>query len=41
MKKQVGKGKWSTKLNWGFWVLVGGFVLFAITWFLIKPTIGG
>ncbi len=41
MKRQIGKGKWSTKLNWGFFVLVGAFVLFLITWFIIRPMIGG
>jgi hypothetical protein len=37
MARQVGKGKFRTRLNWGFWVLVVGFVIFAVTWFILIP----
>ena len=23
--------------NWGFWVLIIGFIAFLITWFIVKP----
>ena len=33
---------WSRpKKNWGFWVLIIGFIAFLITWYIIKPLIGG
>lgn len=41
MSRQVGKGKWSTKLNWGFIVLIVAFIAFLVTWFIIKPMVGG
>ena len=31
------KGKWGTKLNLGFWVLVGAFVAYLIVQFLVRP----
>lgn len=32
------KNPWyHTKRNWGFWVLMIGFVVFLITWFIVKP----
>ncbi len=37
MKKKVGKGRSKTQLNWGFVVLILGFVLFCVTWFVLKP----
>lgn len=27
---EVGEGRWSTKLNWGFWLLISAFVIFII-----------
>jgi hypothetical protein len=36
------KKKWyHTKINWGFWVLIIGFFLWAIFYFIIKPRFGG
>ena len=36
------KKRWyATKINWGFWVLIGGFILFAIFQFIIRPRVGG
>jgi len=36
------KKKWySNKKNWGFWVLIIGFIAFLITWFIVKPLVGG
>ena len=26
-----------TKRNWGFWILIIGFIAFLVTWFIIKP----
>lgn len=35
------KGPWyKAKMNWGFWILVGGFLAFLITWFIIRPNLG-
>ena len=34
---QVGKGKLKTRLNWGFWILLIGFVGFLVTWFVLVP----
>lgn len=32
------KSPWyKTKMNWGTWVLIIGFVAYLITWFVIKP----
>lgn len=28
------------KVNWGFWILIIGFVAFCITWFIIRPSLG-
>lgn len=28
------------KMNWGFWVLIIGFILFLVTWFILKPRFG-
>jgi hypothetical protein len=30
-----------TKRNWGFWVLIIGFIAFCITWFIVRPLLGG
>lgn len=27
------------KLNWGFWVLIIGFIVYLVTWYLIKPVL--
>jgi hypothetical protein len=35
--KQVGKGRFSTRINWGFLILIVGFVAFCVTWFVLKP----
>ena len=32
-----GKGKLRTRVNWGFWVLFGAFLLFVVTWFVLRP----
>ena len=42
-KEGEGRGrKWfRIKINWGFWLLLGGFVLWVVTWFIIRPRIGG
>lgn len=32
-----GKGKLKTRINWGFWVLLGAFLLFIVTWFVLRP----
>jgi hypothetical protein len=39
--EKIHKSKWKTRMNWGFWVLIITFVLFLITWFVIKPRLGG
>jgi len=40
--KEVQKGKWyKTKVNWGLWVLVGGFVAWLIVWFIVRPMVLG
>ena len=32
------KGRWrKPKRNWGFWVLIIGFIVYLITWYVIKP----
>ena len=28
---------YKTKINWGMWILLGGFLAFLITFFIIKP----
>ncbi len=33
----VGKGRLRTRVNWGFWVLLGAFALFIVTWFILRP----
>lgn len=38
------KGRWHFsfgKHRWGFWVLIGAFILFLITQFVIRPLIAG
>jgi len=37
LESRIKKPWWRTKFNWGFWVLLGGFILFLVTWFIIKP----
>lgn len=38
MSEEENKNLWrKPKRNWGFWVLIIGFILFCITWFIIKP----
>jgi len=42
MEEEEEKVPWyHTKRNWGFWLLIISFILFCITWFIIKPMIGG
>jgi len=36
-----GSGWRRTRVNWGFWLLVGAFLLFLITWFILKPMLTG
>jgi len=37
-EEQQPKKKWyKTRKNWGFWVLIIAFILFCITWFIIRP----
>ena len=38
---QVGEGKWGTKLNLGFWILVVGVILFVFWMALKNGWIGG
>ena len=36
------KGKFGTRMNWGFWILIVMFVWFIIDWFIWGPgRIGG
>lgn len=36
------RGKFKSKLNWGFWLLMAAFAWFIIDWFIWGPkTIGG
>ena len=32
---KVGKGRWGTKLNTGFWILAVGFIMFLV-WLALK-----
>ena len=34
---KVKKAWYRTKINWGFWIFFGAFVLWAITWFVVRP----
>lgn len=36
----IGKGRLRTRLNWGFWLLIGAFVLVMVTQFIIRPMLG-
>ena len=36
--EESGRNLWAKpKRNWGMWVLIIGFILFLITWYVIKP----
>ncbi len=35
--KRNKKPWYKTKINWGFWILVLGFLAFVITWFVLRP----
>jgi len=37
LESRVKRPWYYTRLNWGFWVLLVGFVAFLITWFIIRP----
>jgi len=39
--RPVGKGRFRTRLNWGFWLLLLGFLLFAVTMWVLLPIIRG
>lgn len=39
--KTLGSGRWKTKINWGTVLVIVGFILFLITWFIFKPMTGG
>jgi len=36
-QKRIGRGKFSTRINWGFVLLLIGFTAFCVTWFILKP----
>ena len=37
----VGRGRFRTRINWGFWVMIGAFVVFLVTWFILRPLMIG
>lgn len=28
---------YKTRVNWGFWILLLGFLAYLVTWFIVKP----
>lgn len=41
LEGQEPKRKWyKTKVNWGLWVLIGGFALFLLFQFVVRPLLG-
>lgn len=41
LDKRERKPWYHTKINWGFWVLLMGFLAFLITRCVLKPLLGG
>ncbi len=36
-KRYIKRSWYRTKVNWGTWVLIAGFIAFLVTWFIVKP----
>ncbi len=34
------KAWYKTKINLGFWILMGAFILWVITWYIVRPRLG-